>query len=72
MAPESDEGIDIIMLPKEIIEKYNTKQDTVQKDTMHSKNLPREGRMRMKEGGNNKMPNQGGQSSGNRQRRPGN
>ncbi len=70
LAPEFDEGIDIVMLAPEIVEKYNPKKDTIQDKAVPGKDSIKEGRMKMKDGG--KMPNQGNRPSGNRQKRPGN
>ncbi|MBE0648978.1 MAG: efflux RND transporter periplasmic adaptor subunit [Bacteroidales bacterium] len=70
LPPETDEGIDIIMLAPEIVEKYNPKKDTVQNSDIPPKDSIKGGRMKMMEGG--KKSNPGNRPSGDRQRRPGN
>jgi len=71
IAPESDEGIKINMLPTEVVKKYQPVEDTTSLKVPPGKDSLNGGQMRMKEDGNNKMFRRGDKPQGERQRRPG-
>jgi len=71
IAPESDEGIKINMLPTEVVKKYQPVEDTTILKVLPGKDSLNGGQMRIKEGGNNKMFRRGDKPQGERQRRPG-
>ncbi len=72
MAPESDESIDIIMLPPEVVGKYNPLKDTIKENASLVQDTVPENRLKLQEDGKNKMFKQGERPSGEHQRRPGN
>lgn len=74
MSPESDEGIDIIILPPEVVEKYNPTKESLSGKAAPDTDTIKKGPFNRKEEGNNKMfrQGQGERPSGQRQRRPGN
>lgn len=74
IAPESDEGIDIVMLPPQVVESYNTTKDPNSAKHVPGTDTIKEGRFNRQEGGNKRMFRQGqvARPSGQPQRRPGN
>ncbi|MFC2102663.1 efflux RND transporter periplasmic adaptor subunit [Bacteroidota bacterium] len=71
MAPETDEDIDIVMLPAEVLDKYKPKNEEVTDSIPDGKDQFK----RMKNGNGERMQNQGKRppgQQGNRGRRPGN
>lgn len=71
IAPESDEGIKINMLPEEVVKKYQPVDDTTNMNVPPGKDSKNGGQMRMKEDGNNKMFRRGDKPQRDRQRKPG-
>ncbi|NQV01398.1 MAG: efflux RND transporter periplasmic adaptor subunit [Bacteroidia bacterium] len=70
IAPETDEDIDIIMLPPEVHEKYKPEEEKTEEPSSPDPDTTQDSLMKKMEGRKNRMGKQGEKPTGERQRKP--